>query len=127
MAKYIRQPSPYNTQIVALGVDTYLKMLLHDNFVVSFTVPPPTCAQSLSIVTTDCCFEESVDVSKHGYLQTAHPLLLKTCWMTIALEAQQLSIDCSTRICTRAISWYVCARAARRRPMRQRRRWTTSS
>lgn len=34
MAKYIRQPSPYNTQIVALGVDTYLKMLLHDNFVV---------------------------------------------------------------------------------------------
>ncbi len=36
MAKYIRQPSPYNTQIVALGVDTYLKMLLHDNFVVSF-------------------------------------------------------------------------------------------
>ena len=36
VAKYIRQPSPYNTQIVALGVDTYLKMLLHDNFVVSF-------------------------------------------------------------------------------------------
>lgn len=35
VAKYIRQPSPYNTQIVALGVDTYLKMLLHDNFVVS--------------------------------------------------------------------------------------------
>ncbi|CAL8461811.1 g1342 [Coccomyxa elongata] len=33
VAKYIRQPSPYNTQIVALGVDTYLKMLLHDNFV----------------------------------------------------------------------------------------------
>ena len=38
MAKYIRQPSPYNTQIVALGVDTYLKMLLQDNFVVS-TLP----------------------------------------------------------------------------------------
>ena len=35
MAKYIRQTSPYNTQIVALGIDTYLKMLLHDNFVVS--------------------------------------------------------------------------------------------
>ena len=35
MAKYIRQASPYNTQIVALGIDTYLKMLLHDNFVVS--------------------------------------------------------------------------------------------
>ena len=34
VAKYIRQPSPYNTEIVALGVDTYLKMLLHDNFVV---------------------------------------------------------------------------------------------
>ncbi len=34
MAKYIRQPSPYNTEIVALGVDTYLKMLLADNFVV---------------------------------------------------------------------------------------------
>ncbi|KAK9908907.1 hypothetical protein WJX75_004527 [Coccomyxa subellipsoidea] len=33
VAKYIRQPSPYNTQIVALGVDTYLKMLLQDNFV----------------------------------------------------------------------------------------------
>ena len=35
VAKYIRQTSPYNTQIVALGIDTYLKMLLHDNFVVS--------------------------------------------------------------------------------------------
>ena len=35
VAKYIRQASPYNTQIVALGIDTYLKMLLHDNFVVS--------------------------------------------------------------------------------------------
>lgn len=34
VAKYIRQPSPYNTEIVALGVDTYLKMLLADNFVV---------------------------------------------------------------------------------------------
>ena len=33
MAKYIRQPAPFNTQIVALGVDTYLKMLLTDNFV----------------------------------------------------------------------------------------------
>ncbi|CAK0783811.1 hypothetical protein CVIRNUC_007011 [Coccomyxa viridis] len=33
VAKYIRQASPYNTQIVALGIDTYLKMLLHDNFV----------------------------------------------------------------------------------------------
>lgn len=39
VAKYIRQASPYNTQIVALGIDTYLKMLLHDNFVVS----PPRC------------------------------------------------------------------------------------
>ena len=37
VAKYIRQTSPYNTQIVALGIDTYLKMLLHDNFVVSLT------------------------------------------------------------------------------------------
>ncbi len=37
VAKYIRQTSPYNTQIVALGIDTYLKMLLHDNFVVSST------------------------------------------------------------------------------------------
>ena len=33
VAKYIRGTSPYNTQIVALGVDTYLKMLLADNFV----------------------------------------------------------------------------------------------
>ncbi len=33
MAKYIREPSPFNTQIVSLGVDTYLKMLLADNFV----------------------------------------------------------------------------------------------
>jgi aarF domain-containing kinase len=33
VAKYIRQPSPFNTQIVALGVDCYLKMLLADNFV----------------------------------------------------------------------------------------------
>ena len=48
MAKYIRQTSPYNTQIVALGIDTYLKMLLHDNFVVSFTTRTHTVtAQSL--------------------------------------------------------------------------------
>ena len=33
MAKYIREVSPFNTRIVALGVDTYLKMLLQDNFV----------------------------------------------------------------------------------------------
>lgn len=33
VAKYIREPSPFNTQIVSLGVDTYLKMLLADNFV----------------------------------------------------------------------------------------------
>jgi predicted unusual protein kinase regulating ubiquinone biosynthesis (AarF/ABC1/UbiB family) len=33
VAKYIREPSPFNTQIVALGVDCYLKMLLADNFV----------------------------------------------------------------------------------------------
>lgn len=40
MAKYIRQASPYNTQIVALGIDTYLKMLLHDNFVVISSLWP---------------------------------------------------------------------------------------
>ena len=33
VAKYIRSPQAINTQIVALGVDTYLKMLLADNFV----------------------------------------------------------------------------------------------
>lgn len=33
VAKYIKNPAPFNTQIVALGVDTYLKMLLEDNFV----------------------------------------------------------------------------------------------
>lgn len=33
VAKYIGNRSPRNTQIVALGVDAYLKMLLHDNFV----------------------------------------------------------------------------------------------
>lgn len=33
VAKYIRNPAPFNTQVVALGVDTYLKMLLTDNFV----------------------------------------------------------------------------------------------
>ncbi len=33
MSKYIRERSPFNTRIVALGVDTYLKMLLEDNFV----------------------------------------------------------------------------------------------
>ena len=33
MARYIANPAPCNTQIVALGVDAYLKMLLHDNFV----------------------------------------------------------------------------------------------
>ena len=33
MARYIANPAACNTQIVALGVDAYLKMLLHDNFV----------------------------------------------------------------------------------------------
>ena len=33
VARYIANPAPCNTQIVALGVDAYLKMLLHDNFV----------------------------------------------------------------------------------------------
>jgi len=33
VAKYIKNPAPFNTQVVALGVDTYLKMLLTDNFV----------------------------------------------------------------------------------------------
>lgn len=33
VAKYIQNPAPFNTQVVALGVDTYLKMLLTDNFV----------------------------------------------------------------------------------------------
>ena len=39
MAKYIREPSPFNTQIVSLGVDTYLKMLLADNFVHTDLLP----------------------------------------------------------------------------------------
>lgn len=33
VAKYIKSPSPLNTRIVAIGVDTYIKMLLQDNFV----------------------------------------------------------------------------------------------
>lgn len=33
VAKFIRQPAPCNTKIVSIGVDTYLKMLLCDNFV----------------------------------------------------------------------------------------------
>lgn len=33
VAAYMRQPSAINTEIVALGVDTYVKMLLADNFV----------------------------------------------------------------------------------------------
>lgn len=33
VARYIANPAPFNTQIVALGVDAYLKMLLQDNFV----------------------------------------------------------------------------------------------
>ena len=33
MSKYIGTRNERNTQIVALGVDAYLKMLLHDNFV----------------------------------------------------------------------------------------------
>ena len=33
VAARMRQPQQGNTQIVALGVDTYLKMLLADNFV----------------------------------------------------------------------------------------------
>ncbi|EFJ43831.1 hypothetical protein VOLCADRAFT_106661 [Volvox carteri f. nagariensis] len=33
VAAFIRQPSPLNTAVVCLGVDTYLKMLLQDNFV----------------------------------------------------------------------------------------------
>ena len=48
MAKYIRQASPYNTQIVALGIDTYLKMLLHDNFVVSGLDALPHCEPTVA-------------------------------------------------------------------------------
>ncbi len=33
VSHYIRNPGPLNTHIVALGVDTYLKMLLRDNLV----------------------------------------------------------------------------------------------
>ncbi|KIZ02761.1 hypothetical protein MNEG_5201 [Monoraphidium neglectum] len=33
VAKYMRQPTPLNTEIVAIGVDCYMKMLLQDNFV----------------------------------------------------------------------------------------------
>lgn len=33
VAHFVRTPHPQNTQIVALGVDTYLKMLLQDNFI----------------------------------------------------------------------------------------------
>lgn len=33
VSHYIRNPSAINTQIVGLGVDAYLKMLLKDNFV----------------------------------------------------------------------------------------------
>ncbi|KXZ56229.1 hypothetical protein GPECTOR_1g2 [Gonium pectorale] len=33
VAGFIRRPTPLNTAIVCLGVDTYLKMLLQDNFV----------------------------------------------------------------------------------------------
>ena len=50
VAKYIRQPSPYNTEIVALGVDTYLKMLLHDNFVVRARMH--AALQPLAVFTT---------------------------------------------------------------------------
>lgn len=33
VTRYMRAPAPFNPQIVALGVDAYLKMLLADNFV----------------------------------------------------------------------------------------------
>ncbi len=33
VSHYIRQPSPVNSTVVSLGVDTYLQMLLADNFV----------------------------------------------------------------------------------------------
>ncbi len=33
VAVFMKEPHPINTQIVALGVDAYLKMLLTDNFV----------------------------------------------------------------------------------------------
>lgn len=33
VSRYIRRPTPFNAEIVALGVDTYLGMLLKHNFV----------------------------------------------------------------------------------------------
>lgn len=33
VAVFMKEPAAINTQIVALGVDAYLKMLLTDNFV----------------------------------------------------------------------------------------------
>ena len=33
VSRYIRRPTPFNAEIVALGVNTYLGMLLKHNFV----------------------------------------------------------------------------------------------
>jgi len=45
VAVFMREPHAINTQIVALGVDAYLKMLLSDNFVHT-DLHPGVCAEA---------------------------------------------------------------------------------
>ena len=132
VAKYIRHTSPYNTQIVALGIDTYLKMLLHDNFVVSWqlslqdvcTVPYPRgCLQRPDhglrvghesspltmpagpdmVHPVACQKPHEQDIMQLGFL----PMSRWSIWPTAA------TVVCSTLICTRATSWCGCGPAGR--------------
>ena len=65
VAKYIREPSPFNTQIVSLGVDTYLKMLLADNFVhtdlhpgnIMVRIRGVCCLPTTSLLSASCCIK----------------------------------------------------------------------
>ena len=141
MAKYIRQTSPYNTQIVALGIDTYLKMLLHDNFVVNLPTPQTTC---LSIALFMMVAEATSMAAMKGYgrsncivialtrswRMTCHDGYIRHLagvWKCKLLRTRPMVVNlvCSTPTCTRATSWCVCGPAGQ--PRRARRmRWPTS-
>jgi aarF domain-containing kinase len=76
VSRYIANPGPINTAIVAVGVDLYLKMLLHEGFVHSDMHPGNILCSELSdgspsIALLDCGLAEEVNSEvRPGHLLT---------------------------------------------------------
>ena len=92
VAAYMRKSAPgaasFNPQIVALGVDAYLKMLLHDNFVVR---------EGRGRVFEFFLSFSFILISPSAFLSFS---------LFLFLSQKQNN---STRTCTRATSWYASA------------------